>query len=177
MPKDRAWLDVLAYAAERTRAELGVATLSISSFESSAGCLRTLVNTGVLGPGEDPRPDEELYPLDRYPLVERLCRRRTPYLCTPTAPGDAAAAAVESALGKSSQAGAPIIVGDVVWGELWTASTPVDSPLTEADLPVICSAAERFAAGLARALADLQPPRRRRGPLHMRARGPLAPRR
>jgi GAF domain-containing protein len=174
MPKDSPWLDVLEYAAERTRRDLGVATLSISSFESRARRLRTLVNTGVLGPGEEPRPAQELYSLDRYPLVQRLCCRRTPYLSSPTAPGGAAELALESALEKSSQAAAPIIVDDRVWGELWTASTLTDEPLTEDDLPGICSAAERFGAGLARALADLRGPRRRHAPLHARPRGPAA---
>ena len=174
MPKDSAWLDVLEYAAEQTRRDLGVATLSISSFEARARRLRTLVNTGVLGPGEEPRPHAELYPLDRYPLVERLCCRRAPYLSTPSAPGDAAAVALECALGKSSQAAAPLVIDDAVWGELWAASTPPDLPLTAADLPGICSATEEFAAGLARALADLQAPPRRRGPLHRRTRGPVA---
>jgi hypothetical protein len=160
MAKDSSWLDVLEYGAERTRRKLGVATLSISRFEWRCGWLRTLINTGVLGPGEESRPENEIYPLARYPAVDQLCRKRTPYLSTPTAPGDPAAVAVESALGKSSQAAAPIVIGDAVWGELWTASTPDDLPLTAKELPEICSAADQFAAGLARALADLQPPPR-----------------
>ena len=167
------WLDVIEYAAERMRRELGVATLSVSRFDSGDAVLRTLVNAGHLGPGEERRPRHEVYPLARYPLVARLYAARRPYLSTPGAPGDAAAVACESALGKSSQAAAPLVVGGRVWGELWAASTSEQRPLTRADLPDVCAAAERFAAGLARLLADLRDgprPRWAHGPMRLRAR-------
>ena len=145
MPKDSAWLDVLEYAAERTRRELGVATLSISSFETRA---RRPADAGQhgrarAGRGSAPRPGA----VPAGPLPARRsgsAAAATPYLSTPDAPGDAAAIALECALGKSSQAGGADHHPRRVWGELWTASTLADLPLTEADLPGICSAAERL---------------------------------
>jgi hypothetical protein len=35
-------------------------------------------------------------------------------------------------LGKETQPAAPIVIGDVVWGELWVASTPGDLTLAPA---------------------------------------------
>jgi hypothetical protein len=152
------WLDILEYAAEHTRRDLGVSSLAVSRFEPRAARMRTLVNVGVLGPGERRRPAEELYPFARYPTVARLFLRRAPYASTPETPGEPDCLALQTALKKTSQAGAPLIIGDVVWGELWTASTAGDLPLRLSELPLICWAAQRFAAGLGKLLADLRVP-------------------
>jgi hypothetical protein len=50
------------------------------------------------------------------------------------------------------------VIGDVVWGELWTASALGDLPLDARELPLVCWAAQRFAAGLGQLLADLGVP-------------------
>src|SRR5215204_6294425 len=75
--------EALAAAAERTRLTLGVASLSIGVWERERGCLRTLVNVGALGPGEDPRPDDESYPVHTFPALVTLLERRTPYCFGP----------------------------------------------------------------------------------------------
>lgn len=100
---------------------LGVSTLSISVFESEAGrpyagLLQTLINTGVLGPYEQPRPVAELYLLYDFPAVAALVIHRRQYLVSPSSPADTASLALQTALEKTSQTAARLIINDAVWG-------------------------------------------------------------
>jgi hypothetical protein len=147
-------LDPLECAAEGLRRELGVDTLSVSCLRSRAGDLRTLVNVGALGPGEHRRPPAECYPLHAFPAADALVRHRRPYLSTRGAVADPASVALEARLEKTSQAAAPLVIGDEVWGELWVASTTAGLPLSRAELPLICWAAERFGPVVAELLGD-----------------------
>jgi hypothetical protein len=153
----RLWLDELEGAAERVRQQLGVSTVSVSYFSRPARALNTLINAGVLGPGEERRPAWEWYPLRDFPAAEALVSHRRPFQSTPAMPGDAASLAIEVALAKSSQAGAPLIGGDAVWGELWVASAAGDLPLDPCELPLVSWAAERFATTLMELIGDLEP--------------------
>ena len=54
---------------------------------------------------------------------------------------------------RETQAAAPIVIGDVVWGEFWVASIPGDLPLAAAELPLIEWAAQAFADDAADVLA------------------------
>jgi hypothetical protein len=150
------WIDELESAAERLRGQLGVSTLSISRYRTDVCALHTLVNVGVLGRNEERRPAAEVYPLGDFQAAAALVRHRRPYLSAPGVPGDPASLAIEAALGKSSQAAAPLIVDDVVWGELWTASAGSDLMLERSELPLVCWAAERFGAVLAELAGDLE---------------------
>jgi hypothetical protein len=87
------------------------------------GALRTLVNTGVLGPGEQRRRFAERYPFDVFPAAAALVAHRRPYLFGSGVFGDFASASLEARLEKNSQAAVPLLVGGRVWGELWVAST------------------------------------------------------
>jgi hypothetical protein len=153
----RLWLDELEGAAERVRRHLGVSTVSVSYFSRPARALNTLINAGVLGPSEERRPASEWYPLRDFPAAEALVSHRRPFQSTPAMPGDAALLAIEVALGKSSQAGAPLIGGNAVWGELWVASAVGDLPLDPCELPLVSWAAEQFATTLTELIGDLEP--------------------
>src|SRR4051812_26514435 len=59
--------DVLELAAERSLAALGGASLAISRLDMEAGVVRTLVNVGELGPGEERFPQDETYLMGDYP--------------------------------------------------------------------------------------------------------------
>ena len=50
-------------AAEEARAAIGAASLSVSRWEREQGALRTIINVGELGPGEERYPAAEIYPL------------------------------------------------------------------------------------------------------------------
>ena len=150
----------LAAAAERARLTLGVASASIGVWERGEGCLLTLVNAGVLGPGEEPRPDDEIYPVHTFPALVTLLERRTPYCFGPGDRVDVSSASLAARLGKESQGAAPIAWRDEVWGSLWVATVPGERPLTTADIPRIVRAAHAIARVLDDIAADPdQPPR------------------
>ena len=155
--KDRTelWLsdasrDVLAAAAERARLVLDVDTASISLWEreDEYGSLRTLVNAGVLGPGEKARPADEAYPVHTFPALVTLLERRTPYCFGLGDPVDVSSASLAASLGKDTQGAAPIAWHGEVWGSLWVASVPGGRPLTTADIPRIVRAANEIARQL-----------------------------
>ena len=52
-------------AAEEARAAVGAASLSVSRWEREGGALRTIINVGELGPGEERYPDERDLPAGR----------------------------------------------------------------------------------------------------------------
>ena len=148
---------VLAAAAERVRLSLGVASASIGVWDREQGSLVTLVNAGVLGPGEESRPDDEIYPVHTFPVLVTLLERRTPYCFGPGDRVDVSSASLAARLGKESQGAAPIARGGEVWGSLSVATVPGERPLTTADVPRIV----RVANEIARVLDDAagQPPR------------------
>lgn len=149
--------DVLAAAAERVRLGLGVASVSIGVWDREQGSLFTLVNAGVLGPGEVPRPDDEIYPVHTFPALVTLLEKRTPYCFGPGDRVDVSSASLAARLGKESQCAAPIARRGEVWGSLWVATMPGERPLSTADVPRVVRAANE----LARVLEDTaaQPPR------------------
>src|ERR671910_136122 len=66
--------EVLELAAERSLEAIGGASLAISRWDMEAGIVRTLVNVGELGPGEERFPKDETYSVDDYPSVARVIR-------------------------------------------------------------------------------------------------------
>ncbi len=153
-PAPAAVLDPLEDFAEHVRAEIGVCTLAISAFDRTGNELRTLVNTGILGPGEERRPAYERYPLRLFPAAAALVHERSPYVVSSAEPGDPASHTLAVALMKTSQSAAPIVVDGEVWGELWAGSTADGLPLTTCELPLVSWSAERVARLLPDLLAD-----------------------
>ena len=146
-------LDALEVECERTRRALGVVLASISIWERDRGLLRTIVNTGELGPGTEGRPTDEVYPVDSFPALVTLLERRTPYLFGHGDRIDIASASLVASLGLETQAAAPIALRGEVWGSLWVATAPGDRALSGADLPRVVRAAD----DLARLLESLLP--------------------
>ena len=66
--------DVLELAAERSLEALGGASLAISRLDTEAGVVRTLVNVGELGPGEERFPEDETYLMDDFPSMAAAMR-------------------------------------------------------------------------------------------------------
>jgi hypothetical protein len=141
-------VDVVAAEAERTLRTLPVACASISVWERERGLLRTLVNAGVLAPGEEERPRDETYPVHTFPALATLLERRTPYCFGLGDPTDVSSASLVASLGKETQAAAPITPGSEVWGALWVATLPGARPLTRDDLPRVVRAANEIARAL-----------------------------
>src|SRR3954451_13673568 len=102
--------DVLEIAAEDTRAALGVSSVSISRWELEHGRLRTLINVGDLGRGEERWPIDETYDLAEFPKAFGVLRRGEPHI---TRRGDPTAEEAEVSLleqlGKACSAAVPIV--------------------------------------------------------------------
>jgi hypothetical protein len=146
-------IEALAAEAERLRAQLDVASASISVWEREQGLLRTLVNTGTLSPAEHERPADEVYPVHTFPALVTLLERRTPYCFGLGDRVDVSSASLAASLGKETQAAAPISLRSEVWGSLWVATLPGDRPLGQADLPRIVRGAHEVARLLRALLA------------------------
>ena len=152
--------EAFAAAAERACLTLGVASVSIGVWERERGCLRTVVNAGKLGPGEEPWPDDEVYPVHTFPALVTLLERRTPYCFGLGDRVDVSSASLAARLGKETQGAAPIAWRGEVWGSLWVSTLPGERPLATADIPRIVRAANEVARVLDEIAADGgQPPR------------------
>jgi hypothetical protein len=146
-------IGALAAEAERVRAQLDVATASISVWEREQGLLRTLVNAGTRSPAERERPTDEVYPVHTFPALVTLLERRTPYCFGLGDRIDVSSASLAALLGKETQAAAPITVRGEVWGSLWVATLPGNRPLAQVDLPRIVRGAHDIARLLTALLA------------------------
>ena len=120
--------EMLERTSEAARSAMGAASLSISRWERERSVMRTLINVGDLGPGEERWPEDETYGLDQHPSVDRLLRTAQPYFNDVDDPeADSRAIALLTSLEKDSDIGVPIVVEGEVWGEVW-ATTANGSP-------------------------------------------------
>jgi diguanylate cyclase (GGDEF)-like protein len=111
--------DVLELAAERALAALGGASLSISRWDMDARLVRTLVNVGELGPGEERFPENEIYSTDEYPSVIKVMREGGYASAAIDDPdSDPAMRGLLERLGKESSLAVPMILNGRPWGEL-----------------------------------------------------------
>jgi diguanylate cyclase (GGDEF)-like protein len=112
--------DALEVIAEQTRIALNAASFSISRWERQRGVLRTLINVGDLGPGEERWPHDEEYPLADDREVTDLLRQGRPYLSSIDEEEDAArSASLLRRLNKESELAVPVMYNSAMWGELW----------------------------------------------------------
>jgi diguanylate cyclase (GGDEF)-like protein len=118
--------DVLELAAERSLEALGGSSLAISRWDIDAGAVKTLVNVGDLGPGEERFPDDETYSVNDYPSVMKLMvEGGGSSLAAVDDPNtDQAQRELLSRLGKESSHSVPMILREKPWGELWVTTAP-----------------------------------------------------
>lgn len=113
--EDLAWLGAAA-----TRELLSAATASVSRYDAETGRVRTLVNVGLLGPGEQERPVDETYAITDFPNLLKVAERQQPWsLHVDDADGDPSELGLLRRLGKTASLGCPIVLGARVWGELY----------------------------------------------------------
>lgn len=112
--------EVLEVIAEQACTTLNAASLSISRWEREPDNLRTLINVGDLGPGEERWPQDELYLIGDDRHVSLLLQHGRPYIMSVDDPdAHPAGVALLRRLGKTHEIAVPIMHGDVMWGELW----------------------------------------------------------
>ncbi len=143
--------DVLESTAEACLAAMGAGSVSISRWEREEGVVRTLINVGELGPGEERWPENEVYDLVEYPNVARLLRTGEPYYNAVDDPeADPIAVALLRRLGKESDIGVPIPVDGAVWGEVWASTCPGAARFRSADVRFVEAMAGQLAGVIAR---------------------------
>lgn len=144
--------DVLELAAEEALRAIDAASLSVSRWEKESGAIRTLINVGDLGPGEQRFPTDETYAAAEYPFIAEMIHGLRPYFnslddenCEPLA------AELLRKVGKSSDLGVPIMVEGEAWGEVWATKAVGDLPFRSEDVSFLEAIAGQFAIAIARA--------------------------
>lgn len=147
----RDYADILEVMAEECRQALAASSLSLSVWERDRGTVRTLVNTGELAAGVEPRPEDEVYGLADHPLAVRMFTEGVGYAQRRGVPdGDAAVERILEAEDKLCALGVPIHLDGRVWGELW-ATRAQEPAFTSDDLDFARLVAAQVGAGIAQA--------------------------
>ena len=135
--------------AEQSLAALEAASVSISRWERQRGVLRTIVNVGELGPGEERWPQHEEYSQVELRYSTYRLRQGQPYVSSVDDETDPASLALLNRLEKESQLAVPVMYDGVMWGELWASGTrgrrfdPGDVRLLEAIAELVSVAVGR----------------------------------
>lgn len=131
--------EALEVIAEQALVALNAASLSISRWERMDNTLRTLINVGHLGPGEERWPENERYPVAEDPDLAELLQSGRPYInSVDDSDADPVAVAVLRQFRKECELAVPVMYEDAMWGELWVSGVggrhfgPDDVQLLEA---------------------------------------------
>ncbi|MCL8249815.1 sensor domain-containing diguanylate cyclase [Aeromicrobium fastidiosum] len=112
--------DILETAAEQARTALGAATVSISRLNDSGEDVRTLINVGDLGDGEERWPADETYPVSGLSRLTSAIRERRTFV---DSIDDEELPEEERYLlerfGKGSSLSTAIVVDGRSWGEFY----------------------------------------------------------
>jgi diguanylate cyclase (GGDEF)-like protein len=148
--------ELIEAVAETARELLRANSLSISRLDSDPPVLRTVINVGEVGVGEQRWPANESYEIDDFPdtlgfLVGRPVRHVATHVDDPDA--EPAEVALLRSLGKTSSLKTAIVVDGRVWGELWASRRDGHPPFEEYDGAVAGVIVGLVSAGLAQANA------------------------
>jgi diguanylate cyclase (GGDEF)-like protein len=144
--------DVLELAAERALAAIGGASLSISRWDMNARLVRTLVNVGDLGPGEERFPVDETYSVEDYPSIIDMMKEGRPYFATVDDEGtEPGMRALLQRLGKESSLAVPMILDSKPWGELEVMTAPGSPRVSDADVDFLRAIADQLVGAIHRA--------------------------
>ena len=144
--------EVLELAADRALEALGGSSLAISRWDMESGVVRTLVNVGELGPGEERFPKDEIYSEHDYPSVVAVIREgRTSLAAVDDPETDEAQRELLLRLGKESSLSVPMVFRGEPWGELWVTTAPGAPRLTPEDETFLRAIADVLAGAIHRA--------------------------
>jgi diguanylate cyclase (GGDEF)-like protein len=144
--------DALELAGERALEALGGSSLAISRWDLESGVVRTLVNVGELGPGEERFPKDETYSVHDYPSVVTVIREGGSSLAAIDDPDtDEPQRELLRRLGKESSLSVPMIFRGDPWGELWVTTAPGAPRLTHDDETFLRAIADQLVGAIHRA--------------------------
>jgi diguanylate cyclase (GGDEF)-like protein len=146
--------DLVEAVAETSRQLLDADSLSVSELSECRTLLRTLINVGDLGSGEERWPTNESYLITDFPdtlgfLVDKPVRRLATHVDDPNA--EPAEVKLLVSLGKQSSLKTPIVVDGRVWGEMWASRGPGRPPFSDYDGDVAEVIVGLVSAGLSQA--------------------------
>jgi diguanylate cyclase (GGDEF)-like protein len=117
-----------------------------------AGVVRTLVNVGDMGPGEERFPKDETYSEEDYPSVVRVIREGRSSLAAVDDPeSDAAQRELLTRLGKETCLSVPMVLRGEPWGELWVTTAPGAPRLSADDETFLRAVADQLVGAIHRA--------------------------
>ena len=146
-------LPMLEIAAEEALRALGAASVSVSRVEPGTGTLRTVINTGQLGPDEVRWPQDELYQLSDFAKLRSVVgdlRTWTTSAADPAA--DPEEVALLRSLDKASSMASPIVVDGGLWGELYATRSILEPEFASADTAYLEALSAILAGAVSRAL-------------------------
>jgi diguanylate cyclase (GGDEF)-like protein len=144
--------EVLELAAERSLEAIGGSSLAISRWDMEAGIVRTLVNVGELGPGEERFPKDETYSVDDYPSMGLAMREGKSSLDAIDDPNsDPAQRELLKRLGKESSLSVPMMIQGETWGELEVMTAPGRPRITQDDETFLRAIADQLVGAIHRA--------------------------
>jgi diguanylate cyclase (GGDEF)-like protein len=144
--------DVLELAAERALEAMGGASLSISRWDVDAGLIRTLVNVGELGPGEERFPEDETYTVHEYPSLITVMREGRPAFSAVDDPDtEPSMRELLQRLGKESSLAVPMILEGKPWGELEVMTAPGRPRVSPDDVDFLRAIADQLVGAIHRA--------------------------
>lgn len=141
--------DLVEATAEAARRSLDAASLSISRWDRESGVLRTLVNVGLLAPGETRFPHDETYSRADWPDLTVLVEGGASFVAA-VDDGSPEASMLQQ-LEKDSSLSVPILVEARVWGELWASRAAGQPRYVDADIDFAEAVAVQIAAGVVQA--------------------------
>lgn len=144
--------ELLRVALEESRRIAGAASASLERWDRESGLIRTMINVGDLGPGEEMFPVDETYPIDAYDGAMRSLVEGLPVIATRD-DADAMPGEVELLvrLHKGSLAAIPLFLEDRIWGQLWFSTAPQHPPFRHADIELLTSIATLMSGVVAQA--------------------------
>ena len=146
---------ILELAAEEARSALGAASVSVSRWEPGEGVLRTLINVGELGTGEERYPVDEVYRAEDYRQLSAVIRELRAWTAAVDDPGsDAAEIELLRSLGKGSSLAAPLLVDGRAWGELYAARGIGAPPFTAGHIAYTETLVAIMASAISHALRE-----------------------
>ena len=144
--------DVLLLAAERSLEAVGAASLAISRLDNEAGVVRTLVNVGELGPGEERFPEDETYLVADFPSTAAAMREGGSAMGAVDDPNtDPAQRALLKRLGKESSLAVPMMLAGEAWGELELMTAPGRPRVNPGDETFLRAIADQLVGAIHRA--------------------------
>jgi diguanylate cyclase (GGDEF)-like protein len=120
--------DIVEHAADGALAPLNAASVSVSRQEPGTGTIRTLINTGRLGPGEQRWPDNEVYQIDKYVVGKvwagmadsfAVGELRIIVVSVDDLSADPEEVKLLRSLNKASSISTPLVVDGRLWGEFY----------------------------------------------------------